>query len=240
MRGILDHLRIMKYYPVHLNLVGRNCLVVGGGSVASRKVTGLLKCGAAVTVVSPEISDRLDQLAAEGVIRLSKRSYRSEDLDGMFLVIGATDDEDVNRRISHDAEARRILCNIADRPAVCNFILPSIVQRGDLIVTISTSGSSPAFAKKMRQCLESQFGEEYGDFLRLMAAVRRKLLCEAHAPEAHKPLFEALINSELIDLLRERKTENIDALLRSVLGPGFTFEELMSSESEPLPNRQEK
>ena len=230
----------MKYYPVHLDIAGRNCLVVGGGSVASRKVSTLLKCSATVTVVSPKVCDRLDQLAAEGAIRLNKRPYRSTDLDGMFLVIGATDDEDVNRRISQDAEARRMLCNIADRPEVCNFILPSIVRRGDLIVTISTSGSSPAFAKKMRQSLESQFGEEYADFLRLMAAVRKRLLSQAHAPEAHKPIFEALINSELIDWLRDRKTENIDSLLRSVLGPGFTFEKLMSSESEPLPNRQEK
>jgi precorrin-2 dehydrogenase/sirohydrochlorin ferrochelatase len=230
----------MKYYPINLDIAGRNCLVVGGGSVASRKAATLLKCGAAVTVISPRVCERVDQLAAEGAIRLNKRPYHSTDLDGMFLVIGATDDEDVNRRISQDAKARRMLCNIADRPEVCNFILPSIVRRGDLIVTISTSGSSPAFAKKMRQCLESQFGEEYADFLRLMAAVRKKLLSQAHAPEAHKPLFEALIDSKLIDWLRDRQTENINALLRSVLGPGFTFQELMSSESGPLPNRQEK
>jgi precorrin-2 dehydrogenase/sirohydrochlorin ferrochelatase len=230
----------MRYYPVNLDIAGRNCLVVGGGGVASRKAATLLNCGAAVTVISPRVCDRLDQLAAEGVIRLNKRPYDSADLEGMFLVIGATDDEEVNRRISQDAEAHRMLCNIADRPGICNFILPSIVRRGDLVLTISTSGSSPAFAKKMRQSLESQFGEEYADLMRLMAAVRKKLLSQAHAPEAHKPLFEALANSKLIDWLRDRETENINALLRSVLGPGFTFQELMSGESGPLPDRQEK
>ncbi len=228
----------MRYFPIHLDIANRNCLVVGGGGVASRKVATLLKCGAAVTVVSPEVGDRLDQLAADGVIGLHKRPYRSTDLEGMFLVIGATDDEAVNRRISEDAEGRRMLCNIADRPEVCNFILPSVVQRGDLVLTISTSGASPAFAKKMRKCLERQFGEEYSDFVRLMGAVRRKLLSEAHAPEAHKPLFEKLINSNLLELLRERKTEAIDALLRSILGPGFRFQELMATESAP-PRRQE-
>jgi precorrin-2 dehydrogenase/sirohydrochlorin ferrochelatase len=230
----------MRYYPVNLDITDRNCLVVGGGSVASRKVATLLSCGAAVTVVSPRVCDRLNQLAAEGAIRLNKRPYDRADLEGMFLVIGATDDEDVNRKVSRDAEAHRMLCNIADRPGICNFILPSIVRRGDLILTISTSGSSPAFAKKMRQCLESQFGEEYADFLRLMAAVRKKLLNQAHAPEAHKPLFEALINSGLIDWLRDRKTDDINALLSSVLGPGFTFQELMSSESGASPDRREK
>jgi precorrin-2 dehydrogenase/sirohydrochlorin ferrochelatase len=220
----------MRYYPINLDIKNRNVLVVGGGGVGSRKVKTLLSCGARVTVVSREVSARLQALAASGEIRLEQRSYQSNDLDGMFLVIGATNDEKLNRQISSDAEQLNTLCNIADRPEVCNFILPSIVHRDDLVITISTSGKSPALAKKLRKDLEKQFGEEYGKLLRLMGAIREKLLRQAHEPEAHKPLFEQLINSDLIGMIQEHKLEDINALLFDILGEGYKIEELMKKE----------
>ena len=219
----------MKYYPVHLDINNRNCLVVGGGGVGTRKVTTLLACGARVTVVSQETTRQLQDLATAGEIKLEERSYQSDDINGMFLVIGATNDEKLNRQISDDAEQRNTLCNIADRPEVCNFILPSIVHRDDLVITISTSGKSPALAKKLRKALENQYGEEYGAFLRLMGAVRKKLLQQAHEPEAHKPLFEQLINSDLIGFIQKNEIEKIDSLLFDVLGKGYKFDELMGS-----------
>ncbi len=217
----------MKYYPVHLDINNRNVLVVGGGSVGTRKVKTLLDCGARVTVISPEVSQQLRELAASGNIILAERSYQSEDLNDVFLVIGATDDEKLNQQISRDADRLNTLCNIADRPEVCNFILPSIVQRDNLVITISTSGKSPALAKKLRQALENQFGEEYGTLLQLMGAIRKKLLQQAHKPEAHKPLFERLINSDLIVMIQAGKTEEINTLLFDILGEGYNFEELM-------------
>ena len=217
----------MRYYPIHLDIQNRSCLVVGGGGVGTRKVMALLKCGARVTVVSPVISERLHNLAESTPLTLKPRPYRTADLESMFLVIGATDDEALNRQISRDAENRNILCNIADRPEVCNFILPSIVQRKDLVITISTSGQSPALAKKMRKTLEGQFGDEYGELLQLMGAIRKKLLSQAHEPEVHKPLFEQLINSDLSSMIRESKTEAINALLFKILGDGYRYEELM-------------
>jgi precorrin-2 dehydrogenase/sirohydrochlorin ferrochelatase len=219
----------MRYYPIQLDIQNRNCLVVGGGGVGTRKVITLLKCRAKVTVVSPVISERLQNLAKSAALMLKPRPYRTADLEGMFLVIGATDDEPLNRQISSDAERRNTLCNIADRPEVCNFILPAIVQRDDLVITISTSGRSPALAKKIRKTLESQFGEEYGDFLQLMGAIRNKLLSQAHEPEAHKPLFEQLIDSDLITMIREARTEDINALLFTILGEGYRYEELRHS-----------
>jgi precorrin-2 dehydrogenase/sirohydrochlorin ferrochelatase len=219
----------MKYYPVHLDINNRKVLVVGGGSVGTRKVKTLLDCGARVTVVSPEVSRQLRELAASGDIKLAERSYQSEDLNGVFVVIGATDDERLNQQISSDADRLNTLCNIADRPEVCNFILPSIVQRNDLVITISTSGQSPALAKKLRKALENQFGEEYGTLLQLMGAIRKKLLQQAHKPEAHKPLFEQLINSDLIVMIQAGKTEEIDMLLFDILGKGYKYKELMRS-----------
>jgi len=216
----------MKYYPAFLDVNGRDCLVVGGGAVATRKVRTLLECGARVTVISAEFSPELVELAASGRAILKSDPYRSRHLEGMFLVIGATDDEALNRRVSEDAARRNMLCNIADCPEACSFILPAIVNRGDLVIAVSTSGKSPAFAKYLRQRLETEFGPEYARFLALMGAVRKKLLAAEHAPEAHKPLFEALITLGLVDLIREGDEEKIDALLREILGPEFSLEAL--------------
>jgi len=217
----------MQYYPVSLDIKNRKCLVVGGGSVGTRKVKTLLECGAQVTVVSPGVSGQLRELVDSGLIILEKRPYREADLDGMFLVIGTTDDEELNRQISIDAEKLNMLCNIADRPEVCNFILPSIVKRGDLTISISTSGKSPALAKRLRIELEEQFGNEYAEFLRLMGAIRKKLLSQKHEPEAHKHLFEKLISRGLLDMIRGKRKDEIDSLLHEVLGEDFRFDELM-------------
>ncbi len=217
----------MRYYPAYLDIQNRNCLVVGGGTVGTRKVATLLDCGANVTVISPIASQKLQDFATSGRMKLKQRPYETSDLDGMFLVIGATDDEGLNRQISRDADHLNTLCNIADRPEICNFILPSIVQRDDLVIAISTSGKSPALAKKLRKTLECQFGEEYGVLLNLMGAIRKKLLSQSHQPEAHKHLFEQLIAADLIAMIQKGKTAEIDALLIEVLGEGYNFKELM-------------
>lgn len=218
----------MRYYPIQLDIQNRPCLVVGGGGVGTRKVRTLLKCGAQVTVVSPEVSPQIEKLASDGKITLKTRKYRSEDINGMVLVMGATNDESLNHEISQAAQTVQIPCNIADRPEVCSFILPSIVERGDLIITISTSGKSPALAKSLRKELENQFGDEYATMLILMGAIRRRLLSEEHAPEAHKPLFEALIKANLVTMIRENRIADIDKLLLQVLGDGYRYTELMS------------
>ena len=221
----------MRYYPVNLDIQNRKCLVVGGGSVGTRKVMTLLECGAVVTVVSSDVTGELLELAEKKMIELKRRPYDSFDIDGMFLVIGATDNEELNWQINRDAEHQNKLCNIADRPEACNFILPSIVNRGNLVIAISTSGKSPAFAKKMRQDLEKEFGEEYDEFLQLMGAIRKKALSEKHEPEAHKHLFEQLINRGLINMVRNHDEERINFLLLEIFGDGYRFEELMKADS---------
>ena len=221
----------MRYYPVNLNIGNRNCLVVGGGGVGTRKVTALLECDARVTVVSPKTSDHLTKLASSGAIAWRQRSYRTSDLDNMFLVIGATDDEKLNHRIHNDAEQANILCNIADRPQSCNFILPAVVRQGDLIITISTSGQSPAFAKQLRREFQKTIGPEYAALLKLMGAIRKQLLSQEHAPEAHKPLFEKLLQSGLLKMIRHHQADKIDELLLDVLGEGFKYKKLVNLEN---------
>lgn len=223
----------MKYYPVNLNVNGRKCLVVGGGGVASRKVKSLLDCGARVRVVSPAFSAALQDMADHPRIQLVQRPYESHDLNGMFLVIGATDDMALSRRIYADAESRQLLCNIADVPEVCNFILPSVIRQGDFILTISTSGKSPAFAKHLRRQLQDAYGPEYARFLMLMGAIRKRLLAKAHAPEAHKHLFNRLIENNLVDLIRQNDTAAINRILFDVLGEGFDYTALMQETEAP-------
>lgn len=217
----------MKYYPVNLDVQNRRCLVVGGGPVGTRKVLTLLECGAMVTVVSPLVTEQLSDLANNKSVIWKQRHYQTSDLTGMFLVIGATENEELNWRIHADADRLGKLCNIADRPEACNFILPSVVSRGDLIIAISTSGASPAFAKKLRQDIEKEFGDEYAVFLRLMGAIRKKLLLKSHGPEAHKPIFEKLISKGLLELVRDEKTEEINRLLHNVLDKGYDFDTLV-------------
>ncbi|MBW1642322.1 MAG: bifunctional precorrin-2 dehydrogenase/sirohydrochlorin ferrochelatase [Deltaproteobacteria bacterium] len=217
----------MKYYPVNLDIRGQRCLVVGGGQVGTRKVKTLLECQAEVTVVSPMVEETLQTLADTGKIKIEKREYQKTDLDGMFLVIGTTDDEALNRGIYKDAQKQNKLCNIADSPESCNFILPAIVHRGDLVISVSTSGASPAFAKKLRKDLQKQYGEEYKEFLQLMRAIRKKLLNEQHDPEAHKHHFEKLIDKGLLELVKHRETKKINALLREMFGEEYLLETLM-------------
>jgi len=217
----------MTYYPILLDLVDQRCVVVGGGEVATRKVEGLLACRARVTVVSPAVTARLRRSIDEGAVFWIDRPYDSESLRGARIVIGATNDEAVNRRVFEDCKALGIWCNIADRPECCDFILPSVIRRGDLIVAVSTSGKSPAFAKTLRKQLEGMFGSEYAVFLELMGRIRKRLLAEDHAPEAHKHLFETLISEGLLEAIRVSDERRIDALLERTLGPGFHFQELM-------------
>ncbi len=217
----------MRYYPVNLDIEDRRCLVVGGGAVGTRKVLSLMDCGASVRVVSPDVTEQLKSLHDRGEIEVRCREYRSSDLEGAFLVIGATDDEDENRKIHSDASKLGILCNIADRPEICSFVLPAVVKRGDLTIAVSTSGKSPAFAKHLRMELEDRYGEEYTAFLELMGAIRHRLLKEDHAPEIHKPLFERLISGGLVDLIKEGDKPEIDRLLKQVLGDGFAYDGLV-------------
>ncbi|MCK5480251.1 MAG: bifunctional precorrin-2 dehydrogenase/sirohydrochlorin ferrochelatase, partial [Gammaproteobacteria bacterium] len=151
----------MSYYPVCLDLDGRPCVVVGGGKVAERKVKGLLACHAQVKVISPELTEELSRMHAEGMLEWLARPYRKGDLAHTFLVITATDDEQAQQLVQEEAGEQNKLLNVVDVPQRCNFILPATVRRGDLTVAIATGGKSPALAKKLRKEFEKRIGPEY-------------------------------------------------------------------------------
>ena len=221
----------MKYYPINLNIKNKNCLVVGGGAVGARKTSTLLKSGAVTTVVSPEFSSGFNNLGKQGVTLLKKK-YNKKDLENMFLVIGATDNSELNLEISKHAKDMGILCNIADLPDESDFILPSIVDREDLLITISTGGKSPALAKKIKEYLEHEFGSEYADFLIIMGKIRQKLLSKKHAPHEHKIIFQKLLNSELLDTIKDKDHVKTNNLLHELLGKDYTYENLLSGDTQ--------
>src|SRR5262245_51094609 len=143
------------FYPVFIELLGKPVLVVGGGPVAERKVESLLEAEASITVVSPESTRGIVEHAERGELLLHRRRCRRCDINGVFIVFSATDDVAVQREISALARSKRILANTADQPALCDFIVPAIVRRGDVLVAISTSGASPALAAELRERIES-------------------------------------------------------------------------------------
>ncbi|MBW2146104.1 MAG: bifunctional precorrin-2 dehydrogenase/sirohydrochlorin ferrochelatase [Deltaproteobacteria bacterium] len=216
-------------YPIVLNLHGKRCLVVGGGDVALRKVQSLRSSGAQVSVVAPVAIEELRLMASSGEIVLFLRNYGESDLDGAVLVIAATDDRKVNSAVSSDARRRGMLVNVVDSPGECDFYVPSVVVRGDLVLAISTGGKSPALARKIREDLEREYGTEYERFLTLMGVVRRKVLAEGAGADQNRQKFELLVRSGLLDAVRRDDAEEIDRILQRTLGPDYALNKLGES-----------
>lgn len=216
----------MKYYPVNLDVREKKCLVAGGGRVGLRKARTLAECGARVTVVSLAFDPGFGRL--ETVVTLVPRAYSASDLDGMFLVLAATDNREVNQKVQQDAAGKGVLCNIADDPDSSTFTLPSIVRRGDLMLTVSTAGKSPALAKSVRRELEDRFGPEYGDFLTVMGALRNRLLRDRHAPDAHREIFRQIVESDLLHLLKNNNIHAANSLLSRITGTDVAMESLLA------------
>ncbi|MBM3118112.1 MAG: bifunctional precorrin-2 dehydrogenase/sirohydrochlorin ferrochelatase [Chloroflexi bacterium] len=163
------------YYPIFLNIRGKKCLVVGGGKVALRKVQTLLEHGADVEVVSPALCPELNRLAKDGTIRAQQRSYKAKDLHDALIAVAATDDSKINEGIAAKARRRGILINVVDDPKNSDFIVPSYLRRGDIIVAVSTSGRSPSLARKIRTELEKDFKAEYAQLALIADEVRSEL-----------------------------------------------------------------
>ncbi|WP_219837989.1 bifunctional precorrin-2 dehydrogenase/sirohydrochlorin ferrochelatase [Paenibacillus sp. R14(2021)] len=165
------------YYPMMMKLAGKRCIVVGGGTVAERKVLGLIEGGAdTVIVIAPASTERLQALTGSGCIAYVQREYRESDLEGAFLLIAATNDRQLNARIAAAADERGIPVNTADRSELGSFITPAVVKRGDLTIALSTGGASPALTALLKRRLAEQYGPEYEGFLERLHALRKRVL----------------------------------------------------------------
>ena len=218
--------KVMDYYPIFLDVKDRCCLVVGGGAVGTRKAFGLAGAGARVIVVSLGFSDELSNTPFSAVT-LKEKKFEDSDLDGMSLVFAATDNMQLNARIRQAAQKKNILCNIADGRDKGDFILPAVVDRGDLLFAVSTCGASPALSRRLRMALEARFGPEYGILTALLGSIRAILLERGHDPKGHRKIFCALLDANLPEKIAAGQTRQIDAVLAKVIGDGFSLDRLM-------------
>ena len=207
----------MKYYPTFLNIAGKPCAVVGGGEVALRKTQRLLQCHARVLVIAEKLSSNWKTLQDKDNLNFVYDEYHSHYIEGMFLVIGATNRRDVNDRIFQDGRKQHILVNIADDPMRCDFILPSLVERGDLSIAISTGGKSPAMAKHLRKELENTIGSEYEIALEILGDIRRIVQEQNQSSHDNQKIFDQLIYSDMLRLIREKDWNALRRLITTIV-----------------------
>lgn len=209
----------MRYYPIFVNLESRSCLVVGAGAVGRRKIKSLLDFGAGrMTVVDTREPDPAFKPVIERAnVTFHCREFRADDLDGQFLVIACTSSEKVNREVADLCEQRGILCNIADMPEQCSFIVPATIIRGDLTVAVSTGGQSPAMAKRIRRDLQESFGEEYACLLAVMGRIRPLMLGLGMETPENTEVFRTLVNSDLLAAVKARDLDAATEILKESL-----------------------
>ena len=188
-------------YPLFLKLKDIKCLVIGGGIVAERKVLSLIDSGAAVTLISPDTTMKLDRLIELNIIKYCNRLFRAGDTDGFFLVIAATNSIEVNRIIYEESISTNTLINCVDDPENCNFYVPAQVRRGDLQVAISTSGKLPLFAGRLRNLFEDILPESIGEEIERLHQIRTKIITGSKGdPVLKKKKFKTELEPE-IDIL---------------------------------------
>jgi len=208
----------MAGYPIVIDLTGRPCVVIGGGGVAERKVDGLLVAGAAVTVVSPTLSERLQGLVSRGEVRHVSRRYRRGDLAGAALAFVTTGTARVTESVVREGRRRRVWVNAADDPEHCDFFLPSVLRRGPLLVAVATGGTSPALARAVREQIERLLPAEYAALAETVADVRREL--RARGLSADATTWSRALKAEMVALDSVRSVDARARLLRSLLEGG--------------------
>jgi precorrin-2 dehydrogenase/sirohydrochlorin ferrochelatase len=226
----------MGYIPIFLDVTDRECVVVGGGEVAARKVESLLEARARVTVVSPRLSPSMQTIVARGLVAHIARDYQRGDIVGCVLAYAATDDPKLHREIAAEARPLGIPLNVVDVPELCTFIAPAIVKRGALQIAISTAGASPAFAARLRRELEDQFGPEYALTLEVLRAARRRLHADEIDPADRMRRLKDLANSALPDAIAVGDVAAIERILAAHLGDGVGLAALGLARAMEIPD----
>lgn len=203
----------MSYYPINIRIADRLCLVIGGGSVALRKVKGLLQAGARVRVISPEVEPELQRMSELQEIEWLEREYVEGDLRGAFLAFAVTDNSGVQDIIMTEAERSAVLMNSADDPQRSDFHVPAHFRRGMMLITVSTGGGSPALAKRIREQLEDNIVPEYEAVVDLLSLIRNQVVGRNDDSARHAELFRRLLHAGVVDLLLEAKWFELQMLL---------------------------
>ena len=208
-------------YPINLCLKGRRCAVIGGGKVAWRKSRALLAAGAQVTIISPELHPDLLECAAQSpACRWYKAVYAPGLLEGFFLVFCAADDRRVNQQAAREARELGVLVNAASEPELCDFMVPARIERGDLLITVSTGGKSPALARLLRERLEREYGRVYGEWLERLEHLRAELRKRPGTSREREHFWRQILTEDILALVEQGKLEEAEAEVRNAIN-GF-------------------
>jgi precorrin-2 dehydrogenase/sirohydrochlorin ferrochelatase len=207
-------------YPLFLKLKGRRVLLVGGGEVAFRKARALWESAPDLTVVAKRFSSPFREWMQDKALTPEERPYRDNEAASYFLVVSATDDPRVNRRVYEDACSAERLVNVVDQPHLCNFFVPSVLKRGALQVAVSTSGAFPALSRRIRKELDESLPAQYGPLLDRISPLRRKWKQELATPALRKQALEELLASDAVKRFLEKDEAPLEQKLRELLPPG--------------------
>lgn len=209
---------MVKWYPIHLDMSGRHCVIVGGGHIALRRIVGLLEVGAKVTVISPHCHSDILRLATESNVTISSRMYEGiADLRSADLVYAATDDEIVNKQISDDAKKLQIPMNHLGNSKLSTFLIPAVLRRGRLVMSVSTSGASPGLSKRIRRELSACYGTEYEVYVDFLAELREWVQTDVADEQCRAMIFHQVLKLDIIDLIKLEKLHDLRSWLKTML-----------------------
>lgn len=201
-----------EYYPVYMNLAGKRCVIVGGGTIAQGKIAALRQAGAIITLISPDATPGIQKAAQMGDVEWLARKYQPGDLEGAFIAVAATNVWHVNREIYEEADRMGVLLNVVDDPDLCTFIAPSIVKRGPVTLAISTGGASPALARKMRETLANDASLKWADLAGVLGRARKLIKEQRTVVDPER--WQCCITEELLQMAQNGQE---DAALEKLL-----------------------
>jgi len=207
----------MNFYPISLNLKNKKVLVVGGGHVALRKIDTLLESGAMVTVVAPNIEKGIKRKKR---IKRICRNFKSSDVDGFYMVIGATSDKSLNKKVSQAGREKNKLVNIVDNQALCDFIAPAVIRRGDFVISVSTSGDAPFFTKHLAARLRKIYGKEYTLYIKLLSQARKKVISRIKEHKKRQKLFNKMLAPSIVNMIKSGKPALAKKKLNEIINKG--------------------
>jgi precorrin-2 dehydrogenase/sirohydrochlorin ferrochelatase len=216
------------YYPIFLDVEERDVVIIGGGNVCARKAETMLRYGARVTVVSPELTGEIEQWARDGALAIKRKPYDAGDLDGASIVIASTDDQRVNEQIAADCRARKIPVNVVDVTPLCEFIVPAIVESGSVQIAVSTGGKSPALARTLKEDLQRLVGTEYAEVNDVLGSLRDSAKRVLPTDTDRKRFFDGIIAKGILDMLRRgRRREAYETIAAACREAGVEVSEMV-------------
>ena len=205
----------MKFYPINLNIENKKCTVVGGGKVALRKILSLLDCGAKIEVIAPEVCEEIFQLSKQKKITLIQEKYSAEKISTGMILIAATNDFELNKKILRDGRNKNFLVNVVEGES--DFNVPSKIERGDFLLTISTGGNSPAFSKFVRENLDQEFSADFGEGLKIISQKRQEVKKLLQNHEDRKNFWRRILTPELWQLLKKGELEKVEEIIKNAV-----------------------